>query len=93
MQTILNSEITYDTLRRRFEVYEEINKSVYKPSEVAEERETLYKHTPHEKKELKLLKREYKAFRGTPKHTQKRDELANQIMKTSPKFNVTLNLA
>ena len=93
MQTIVNSEITQDSFRKRLEVQAEINKNVFRPSEVAKERETLYRHTPHEKKELKLLKYSYKTFKGTLKHTQKRDELANLIMKTSPKFNVTLNLA
>lgn len=90
MQTTLNTELKGDTLNKRADIQREINSSTYSSKERSFE---MYKQTTHEKKEVKLLKREYKKFKGTAAHTQKRDELANQIMKTSPKFNVTLNLA
>lgn len=91
MTTTLNTPLTGDTLVKRAQVLADINKDNYDPKERSFE---IHKSTSHEKKELRLLKREYKTFKGTSKHTQKRDELVKAIMDAGiPKWgNVSLSL-
>lgn len=90
MVTIINTELTGDSFKKRTEVLAEINTNVYKGITMSAER---YATKAYEKKQLKTAKKEYKL---APLHMQerKRNEFIKAILtaKVSNSTNWKVNL-